>query len=234
MSAPVRGIIFDKDGTLFDFGTTWEAWAAAFLLNATDNDTARATKIGHAIGFDLAKRKFRRDSLVIAGTAGEITDALLPHFPGMGRDAMLNMLNAEAEVAPQAEAVALAPFLQGLRGRGLTLGVATNDAESPARAHLQGAGVVDLFDFVAGFDSGHGGKPAPGQLLAFCTQCGLEPADVIMVGDSLHDLRAGRAAGMRTLGVLTGMAIAADLAPLADAVLPDIGHIPAWLDQQGL
>jgi phosphoglycolate phosphatase len=35
---------------------------------------------------------------------------------------------------------------------------------------------------------------------------------------------------MRTLGVLTGLAPEAELAPLADAVLPHIGHIPAWLD----
>ena len=49
-----------------------------------------------------------------------------------------------------------------------------------------------------------------------------------MVGDSTHDLIAGRAAGMQTVGVLTGMA-EAELAPLADAVLPDIGHLPDWL-----
>ena len=50
-----------------------------------------------------------------------------------------------------------------------------------------------------------------------------------MVGDSTHDLIAGRAAGMATIGVLTGTAGHADLAPYADVVFPDIGHIPAWL-----
>jgi phosphoglycolate phosphatase len=50
-----------------------------------------------------------------------------------------------------------------------------------------------------------------------------------MVGDSTHDLVAGRAAGMQTLGVLTGVADSEELAPFADAVLPDIGHIPGWL-----
>ena len=50
-----------------------------------------------------------------------------------------------------------------------------------------------------------------------------------MVGDSRHDLIAGRAAGMQTVGVLTGMAELADLAPFADVVLPDIGHLPLWL-----
>ena len=41
---------------------------------------------------------------------------------------------------------------------------------------------------------------------------------------------AGRAAGMICVGVLTGMAGPDTLAPLADVVLPDIGHLPAWLD----
>jgi len=52
---------------------------------------------------------------------------------------------------------------------------------------------------------------------------------VVMVGDSTHDLIAGRAAGMACVGVLTGTAVEGDLAPFADAVLPDIGHLPGWL-----
>lgn len=230
-SAPVRGIIFDKDGTLFDFATTWEAWATALLLRITDGDRARAAILGDAIGFQFEARRFRRDSLVIAGTAGEVVAALHPHLPDMPAARLLSMLNDEAGNAPQAEAVPLIPFLDGLRARGLALGLATNDAEAPARAHLEAAGVTGHFDFIAGFDSGHGGKPGPGQLLAFCAATGLAPDTVVMVGDSLHDLRAGHAAGMRTLAVLTGMALASDLAPFALAVFPDIGHIPAWLDQ---
>lgn len=66
-------------------------------------------------------------------------------------------------------------------------------------------------------------------LLAFARHCNLTPAQVLMVGDSRHDLIAGRAAGMATLAVLTGVAGAADLADLADAVRPDIGHIPELL-----
>ena len=58
---------------------------------------------------------------------------------------------------------------------------------------------------------------------------GLAPARIVMVGDSPHDLSAGRAAGMQTVGVTTGPIPAEALAPLADAVLPDIGHLPGWL-----
>ncbi len=229
----IDAILFDKDGTLFHFGGTWEGWAEGFLLRATDQDRGRARQVGRQIGYDLDNRRFEADSVVIAGTTAEIAAELAPHFPALSQSALLDLLNKEAETVPQVEAVPLAPFLDGLRGRGLRLGVATNDAEAPARAHLGAAKVLDRFDFIAGFDSGHGAKPEPGPLLAFCAAVDVEPSRTVMVGDSTHDLHAGRAAGMATLGVLTGIAGADELTPHADAVLPDIGHIPAWLAARG-
>ncbi len=224
-------VLFDKDGTLFEFGATWEAWARAFLMRAGGGDSDRAAWIGRQIGFDLGTDSFAPDSIVIAGTPDEVALALAPHLPDMLHDGIVTMLNEEAAAAPQTEAVALAPFLDHLRGQGFRLGVATNDAEAPALAHIGAAGVLDRFDFIAGFDSGHGAKPEPGQLLAFCRAVGVVPARAVMVGDSTHDLIAGRAAGMATVGVLTGMAGRDDLAPLADAVFPDIGHLTGWLCQ---
>jgi phosphoglycolate phosphatase len=222
-------ICFDKDGTLFDFGATWEVWATSFLLRVADQDHDRAAEIGRHIGFDLATNRFAKDSIVIAGTSGEVAIALGAFLPHLSPEAVLNFLNEEAENAPQAEAVPLIPLLDSLRGMGLRLGVATNDAEAPARAHLDSAGVTERFDFIAGFDSGHGGKPAAGQLLAFAKSVQVLPDRIVMVGDSTHDLRAGRAAGMQTVGVLTGLAETADLVPFADIVFPDIGHLPDWL-----
>ena len=226
-----QGLIFDKDGTLFEFSATWEAWAQAFLLRLTDGDRAAATIIGKDIGFDITTRKFSSDSVAIAGTPDEIGQALAPHFPDLSHSAMLEMLNEEATMAPQVEAILLIPYLTSLRDAGLKLGVATNDSEAPALAHLGSANVVGLFDFIAGFDSGYGAKPAAGQLKAFCAQTGCDPARVAMVGDSTHDLLAGAAAGMRCIAVLTGMATRETLAPYADVVLPDIGHIPDWLNE---
>ncbi|MEP3845619.1 MAG: HAD family hydrolase [Paracoccaceae bacterium] len=230
MDLNVCGIVFDKDGTLFEFGATWEAWAESFLMRATKGDRARAVEAGQAVGFDLAARRFLPSSIVVAGTAGEVAEAFAPHFPEFDQIEILKMLNAEAEHAPQVEAVPLDPFLSNLTGRGIKLGIATNDGINPAMAHLKSAGIIGHFKFIAGYDSGHGGKPDPGQLLAFCKHTKLPPQDCIMVGDSLHDLRAGQAAGMRTIGVLTGVADAAVLEPYADVVLPDIGHILDWLD----
>lgn len=226
-----QGIIFDKDGTLFDFASTWEAWAAAFLSRVARTEM-HAREMGKAIGFDLERRKFDRDSIVIAGTPGEVAAVLAQCDPVVSGSTLLDVLNEEAERAPQVEAVMLEPYLSRLRKSGYALGVVTNDALNPALAHLRAAGVEDLFDFIAGFDSGHGAKPEPGPLLAFSEATGLAPEAVVMVGDSTHDLIAGRRAGMRCVGVLTGLAEREVLQPYADVVLPDIGHLPAWIEAQ--
>lgn len=226
----IDGIIFDKDGTLFDFRLSWGRWTAD-LLHALAQNKDEAKKLGRVIGFDLETRQFAPDSPVIAATPREIAQTMLPHLPGrdlIGLVDQMNTLSAATEMSP---AVDLLPLLTGLHARGVKIGLATNDTEAPARAHLAGAGVLHLFDFVSGCDSGYGGKPAPGQLLAFAAMFGLAANRVAMVGDSHHDLIAGRSAGMYSVAVLTGIAGAADLAPHADVVLQNIDALPDWIDQ---
>ncbi|WP_353471542.1 HAD family hydrolase [Salipiger sp. H15] len=222
-------VLFDKDGTLFDFTRTWGAWAQEVMHDLAGGDAALVAAMARELRFDLATGSFLKDSPVIAGTSREAADCLARGLGRADSAALEGYLSEAAARAPLAEAVPLAPLLDALRGAGLRLGVMTNDNEAVALAHLRQAGVGDRFDFVAGFDSGHGAKPSPAPLLAFAEALGLPPGRVVMVGDSTHDLQAGRAAGMMTVAVLTGLAGAEELRPLADAVLPDIGHLPDWL-----
>ncbi len=225
----IRGLVFDKDGTLFDFNATWAAWCDGFILGLAAGDAARAEGLAAMLGFDLARRRFTKDSPMVAGTMEIVVEAARRIRPDMGEAQLRHHIVSTTSVAPQVEAAPLAALLDRFRSAGLTLGVATNDSEAPARAHLERAGVLDRFAFVAGYDSGHGAKPTPGMLLAFCRDTGIPPAACAMIGDSKHDLDSGRAAGMRVVGVLTGIASHEDLAPHADVVLPDIGALPAWL-----
>lgn len=227
MALDVKAVLFDKDGTLFDFRQSWGGWTRVVLAELapmTQGDLAGS------LGFDPRTGDFAGDSVVIASTMGEIAEVIAKHVPGLSLSQIAEVMNRLGAMAPMVPAVDLPAVLGGLRARGLVLGLATNDTEEPARAHLAGAGVLDLFAFVAGCDSGYGGKPAPGQLLAFAKAVGLEPAQVAMVGDSLHDLDAARRAGMKAVGVLTGPARAERLAPHADVVLADISGLAAWLD----
>jgi len=230
--ATIKGVLFDKDGTLFDFAATWNAWAQATLLDLAKGDEAQAGKLGDLIGFDFAQGAFDPKSEVIAGTPGDIVRLLSPGVPDLDPMDLLARINEMAAQAPQVEAAPLDALITELRALGLAIGVATNDAEAPARAHLASAGHEEKFDFIAGYDSGFGGKPGPGMCLGFAKAVGLAPRDCVMVGDSTHDLLAGRAAGMACVAVLTGVAKAEELAPLADAVLPDIGHLPEWIKAQ--
>ncbi|WP_138468919.1 HAD family hydrolase [Poseidonocella sp. HB161398] len=227
----IKTVLFDKDGTLFDFRATWGGWAASFLLELSSDDQAKAAQMAESVGFDLRDRSFEEDSVLIGGTPGDIVRQLLPYVPGVSAAGLVSRMNMMAASAPQCEAAPLLPLLAGLRDRGLSLGVITNDARAPAMAHLRAAGIAGLFDGVIGSDCGFGQKPGPGQILAYLEKTGADPSETVMVGDAPHDMMAARAAGCHRVGVLTGPSTRQQLAPLASAVLPDISALPGWLDR---
>lgn len=225
----IRAVLFDKDGTLFDFHRSWARWAAAFLLELAEGDDERADRLAEAIGFERDAVRFRPGAPFVSGTRDEVGALLLPHLPGWDAARLRALSAARATEARMVPPLPLRPLLAGLRARGLTLGVATNDTELSARMQLADAGVAPMFDLIVGSDCVARPKPAPDMLLRFARAMALEPGTVAMVGDSTHDLHAGRAAGMVTVAVLTGAASRADLEPHADLVLPDVGGLRALL-----
>ena len=228
----IKGIVFDKDGTLFDFNATWGVWTRSMIAAEAGDDPEKIETLANALGYDYEGGVFWPESIVIAETVDFIAEAMLEHLPDvMKKDLMVRMRKATINVL-QVQAAPLWPLLHEIKEMDILIGLATNDAEENARAHLGEADVLDLFDFIAGYDSGFGGKPEPEQLLGFCTTTGLAPEDCIMVGDSAHDLNAGNAAGMRTVGVLTGPAQAYELQPFADVILDSIAELPEWLARQ--
>lgn len=220
-----KAILFDKDGTLFDFQKTWGGWAAKFLKDLSKGDASLFAALGERIQFDAENEEFHPSSPVIAGTPEEGVSLIHPLLPDWSFEGLLEHSNTTAANAPLSQVVPLAPFLDGLVSRGIILGVATNDSVSSARAHLSAVSVETKFNCIIGSDSGYGAKPGPGMCLGFVSETGADPKSTLMVGDSLHDLEAGRAAGMTSVGVLTGLATQEDLAPYADHVLPDISYL---------
>ncbi len=227
----IQGILFDKDGTLYDFQATWGRFTADFLTDFADGDADLLAAMAEELAFDPATRRFRPGSVAIAGTTFELASALVPYLSAFSTATTLAAeLDLRAEAVVLEPAVPLPPLFERLKARGLVLGLATNDTESAARAQLEASSALEHMDFIAGYDSGHGHKPGPGQMNAFARAMALPPEVCAMVGDSSHDLLAGKAAGMVAVAVLTGVATKADLSPLADVVLPDIGALPDWLD----
>ncbi len=223
-------LIFDKDGTLFDFEKSWGSWAHSALRSLADGDAALVDELAARLSFDTERGVFRPDSIAIAGTLAQTAHHLAPAFDGARSPAQIARdLNRLAEDAPMVPAVPLDGLMTRLRAAGYVLAVATNGQKAEAEAHLAAHDIRHHFAEVLGCDSGHGAKPDPDMCAYIARSCDITPERAVMVGDSLHDLRAGRAAGMATVGVLTGLADHGTLAPHADVVLPDIGHLPEWL-----
>jgi len=228
----IRGVIFDKDGTLFDFQSTWGIWTAQVLARIAGSDEALLQQLAEALGYDTQTRRVQPGSVIVAATPMDIAAVVKDCIPALSQTQICDWLNEEAKTAPQVLVTDLHRLTAELRRINLGLCVMTNDAEAPARTHLASVQASGLFDFVIGSDSGFGAKPQAAPLLALADKMEIPAAACVMVGDSTHDLRAGRAAGMRAVAVLTGLAEADELAPLADAVLPDVSHLPAWISAQ--
>ena len=58
----IRAVVFDKDGTLFDFQRTWSQWTADLLAILAGADAQMAALLGRSVGFDLATLRFEPDS----------------------------------------------------------------------------------------------------------------------------------------------------------------------------
>lgn len=229
MSKTIKGLLFDKDGTLFDFQATWGVWCAGFIKDVSKEDKTVAKALAKAMDYDMENEVFFPSSVMITNSMDGIMDAVHSALPHWDRAALTDYVIETGSKAPQTPVTELAPLLDKFRARGLKVGLATNDNEVAGRAHLSSVKILEYFDFVSGCDSGYGAKPDPGMLLGFADAVGLKPSEIAMVGDSTHDLKAGRAAGMVNIAVLTGPAVAKDLAPYADVVLQDISEIPEWL-----
>ena len=224
------GILFDKDGTLFDFEATFAPACAAVARELANGDEALAATLCEAVGFDLAGGVFTTDSVVIAGTAGDIARAVAATLQVEADELLARRIDSLFQRHSSGSAIlfsGVGDLLLSLAAAGIPVGMATNDAEANGRSHAMLAGIDGHFRFFAGYDSGHGAKPGPGMILAFASMIGADVRNVVMVGDSLHDMHAARAAGAIGVAVTTGLASRAILEPHADYVIDDVSLLPA-------
>jgi len=116
------------------------------------------------------------------------------------------------------------------RSLGCPLGVVTNKAERFTVPLLRSLGIFDRFDIVVGGDTLATQKPHPGPLLHCAEQYRAAPARSVMIGDSVNDLQAARAAGMRILCVSYGYNHGQDIGTHGpDAILHSLAELPAHL-----
>jgi phosphoglycolate phosphatase len=204
----IGGILFDKDGTLIDYWRTWVPINRKAALYAAGGDSRLADELLCLGGHDPATDRVRPGTPLAAGDFDDIARAFASH-PDVPAASELALGIERVYLAGGATHSALLDgamtTLTELKARGFRLGIATNDSVAGLEVSLGQHDVLPLLDFAAGCDSGYGSKPDPRMVFAFCRAVGLSPPEVAVIGDAVHDLAMGRAAGAGlVIGVLSG------------------------------
>jgi HAD superfamily hydrolase (TIGR01509 family) len=210
-----RAAVFDVDGTLVDTNhlhvtTWWEAFRQA----------------GHRVPMHAVHR-----------AVGLGSDDLIAHLLGDDRDKDEDAALSAAHKAlygqyfdrlpPLKDA---GPLLKRLHGDGWKVVLATSASGTELSALRRAIDADDAITATASADDVERGKPAPEPVEHALELAGVPAGRAVFVGDTVWDMRAGREAGVRCVGVLCGGIPRADLVEAgAQAVYDDPAHLLASL-----
>lgn len=194
-AAAIRAAIIDLDGTMLHTVPDFE-----LALN------------GMRAGFGLAPITQQViEPMVGKGSERLIRDVLALDYDAARIDAMFDEAMASYQrhyLAINGERATLYPDVQeglgALKALGLRLACVTNKPVAFAVPLLERKGLSSFFELVYGGDSLPRKKPDPLPLQQVCRDFGMDPAEVVAIGDSSNDAEAARAAGCFVLTVPYG------------------------------
>ncbi len=216
--APLKGVLFDLDGTLIDSAP--DLAGAANRLRADHGlpplplselrpmvGSGARGMVGVAFGVGPGDEHFER-----------LRDAFLAHY-----EAGLLQLTRPFDGVP--------PLLAALEAAGVPWGIVTNKAARFTVPIVAGLGLDRRAAVVVCGDTTPHSKPHPRPLLHAAAAMGLAPESVLYVGDDLRDVQAARAAGMPVVAVTWGYLGLGEPVDAwdADAVLDEPAGVLAWL-----
>ncbi|MFY2562197.1 HAD family hydrolase [Corallococcus terminator] len=203
--ADSRGILFDLDGTLVDsLPDIIDSFLYAFPANGLQAPTYAQVRALIGLPLDIMYAEFAPQHVPA------LCASYREHYP----------LNFHKRSRPYPGVLEL---LRTLRERGYLLAVATTKKSPMARRFVDAMGLGEVLHHVQGTDD-FPHKPAPDVLLRALAALGTQ--GLWMVGDTSLDLRAGKAAGLRTYGVTWGTHPVEDLArETPDELQPDLRRL---------
>ena len=191
----VDAVLFDLDGTLVDtIPLILACYRHTLAVHLPGYDPGRKAIIGN-LGRSLDDILF--DYAAAAGVADPAAEsrAMLATYRAFQRENLSRLIRPYE---------GMREMLEGLRARGLTLGVVTSKVEWAARECYDYYGLGEFLSIGVFHDDTERHKPDPQPLLHAAGKGGLDVARTVYVGDSVHDMAAGRAAGMISVGALWG------------------------------
>ena len=203
-------VILDLDGTLID--------SLADLTDAT-NRMRQAFNLPSLTLLDVRK--------LVGEGARRLVERALPGLPQEEIEQGLEIFlryNYEHIADRTVPYPGVRETLRILGHRGYVLTVVSNKSASHCREILRLLDLDRFFTAVLGADSVAERKPSPEPLLHLMRELGYSAEETVMVGDSINDVKAGRAAGVSTIGCEYGYGPREEL-EMADCVVssfPDV------------
>lgn len=210
----VTAVVIDLDGTLLhtapDLAEAASLMAREMALPAIDLDTVKSY-IGNGVS-RLVKRVLTRD--MDADPDAELFARALPIY----EKHYMQVVSAQSRPFP-----GVIEGLDAMKAAGFRLACITNKAEKFTVPLLKDTGLFDYFELILSGDSLPKRKPDPMPLLHACQHFGIEPNALLLIGDSLNDTQAARAAGSPVFCVPYGYNRGRSVEELdLDAVVPTL------------
>jgi pyrophosphatase PpaX len=189
MSVPsLPAVLFDLDGTLIDsieLILNSARYAFTSLDRSCPSDSEWLTGVG--IPLPTMFRRYARDEADL-----EVLIRAYREYQMANHDHLVRCYDSVAEA------------LSELHRRGHQIGVVTSKSDALAMRGLATSGILGFMDVIVGFDSCTRHKPDPEPVRLALERLGREPHEAVFVGDSVHDMEAGNAAGVITIAALWG------------------------------
>jgi phosphoglycolate phosphatase len=229
----IKGILFDKDGTLIQANGTWVPFYKEVLRREFGLEGEKLNAKMARAGYDVDTNTFFAGSILAGGTTRQIVDLWWPRESVQSRAEIVDRLYKDyAPLASDSLKVLLPlePVFDALVDHGMKLGIATNDSEASAVNHMTALNVQHYFIKIIGEDSVAVPKPSGHMVQLFAEATRLAPSEIAMVGDNVHDLEEARNGGAGlAIGVLSGNSGRRHLEDLADHVLDSVAELPALM-----
>ena len=183
---PVRGAIFDLDGTLLDSMRYWRRVGEDYLLRVGIQPPENLEELLQPLGFRESARLFQ--GFGVPGTEEEIMAGIMEMMEERYRCSLPLKEGAEQ-------------LLRRLKAQGLRLCIATATKAPLPQLALERLGLADAVEFVLTCDEAGRGKDFPDIYLQCARRLGLPPQEIWVFEDSLHCVRTARHAGFPVIGV---------------------------------
>ena len=220
-------VLIDVDGTLVD-SVPDLAYCVDEMMKALDMPVHGEAKVREWVGNGV-ERLTRR--ALIGQLDGEPDEALFEKAYPIFMDLYAENTSKRSTLYP-----GVSEGLAYLKAEGYKLGCVTNKAEQFTVPLLTDLGIADNFEIIISGDTLAVKKPDPGPLLHAAKFFGVKPENALMIGDSISDVKASRAAGFQILCMSYGYNHGVDIREASpDVVIDSMAELPAVLGaaQQG-